>query len=202
MSLECEIVEAYFESNGFLVRQTSRTKLTFSKKKHHPLPTIAVFNPTTEKNQESLGFRLYTGDLQGVRSSLVSLLGWENSSFTNAQLHSDSQVVKYFRSEAIADRLHAGFNPPPSLVESGMGKFLKLLVVPTLPKSENKLKQTFNLFQDLGVDGVLTLRSILENLLKQVMPSDSFLNNSVFQLLKLLKAYDMVREPQLDMFNE
>ncbi len=200
MSLEREIVEAYFESNGFLVRQTSQMKITFSKKKLHPLPTIAVFNPTIDKNQESLGFRLYTGDLQGVRSSLVSLLGWENTSFTNAQLHSDSQILKYFKSEANAERLNTGFNPPPSLVESGMGTFLKLLVVPTLPKSEYKLKQTFNLLQGLGVDGILTLRSIIENLLKQVMPSDSFLNHQVFQLLKLLKAYDLVREPQLDMF--
>jgi hypothetical protein len=50
------------------------------------------------------------------------------------------------------------------------------------------------------VDGVLTLRSILENLLRQTSPSHSFLNQGVFHMLKLLKAYDLVKEPQLDMF--
>ena len=53
-----------------------------------------------------------------------------------------------------------------------------------------------------GVDGVLTMRSILENLLRQTSPSHSFLNQGIFHMLKLLKAYDLVKEPQLDMFED
>ena len=202
MNLEGEILEAYFESNGFLVRQTGQINLSSLKKKQQPLPTFAVFNPMTEKNSDALGYRLYTGDLQGVRSALVSLLGWENTAFSKTHLHSDSGLLKFFKNEANEEKIHSGYNPLPSLVESGMGSFLRLLVVPTLPKSDLKLKQSFNFFKEKGVDGILTLCSILENLLKQVVPTDSYAYNRVFHFLKLLKAYDLVREPQLEMFKE
>ena len=44
LDVEQEIVEAYFESNGFFVRQAGKPDDSENKKKTLPLPTIAVFN--------------------------------------------------------------------------------------------------------------------------------------------------------------
>ena len=87
VDIEQEIMEAYFESNGFLVRQAGKPNDSEIKKKSLPFPTIAVLNPAVQSSDPNLSFRLFTGDLKGVRSALVSRLGWENSSFSNSILN-------------------------------------------------------------------------------------------------------------------
>ena len=201
VDIEQEIMEAYFESNGFLVRQAGKPNDSEIKKKSLPLPTIAVLNPAVQSSDPNLSFRLFTGDLKGVRSALVSRLGWENSSFSNSILNSDAKLMKFFKQEVTQERISLGYNPGPELPESWMGSYLCLLVVPALPRNEVKLKDLFVLFREMGVGGVLSLSSMLENLLRQSMPTFKYSNNGVFQMLKLLKVYQLTREPQLDMFS-
>ena len=201
VDIEQEIMEAYFESNGFLVRQAGKPNDSEIKKKSLPLPTIAVLNPAVQSSDPNLSFRLFTGDLKGVRSALVSRLGWENSSFSNSILNSDAKLMKFFKQEVTHERISLGYNPGPELPESWMGSYLCLLVVPALPRNEVKLKDLFVLFREMGVGGVLSLSSMLENLLRQSMPTLKYSNNGVFQMLKLLKVYQLAREPQLDMFS-
>ena len=194
-------MEAYFESNGFLVRQAGKPNDSEIKTKSLPLPTIAVLNPAVQSSDPNLSFRLFTGDLKGVRSALVSRLGWENSSFSNSILNSDAKLMKFFKQEVTQERISMGYNPGPELPESWMGSYLCLLVVPALPRNEVKLKDLFVLFREMGVGGVLSLSSMLENLLRQSMPTLKYSNNGVFQMLKLLKVYQLASEPQLDMFS-
>ena len=201
VDIEQEILEAYFESNGFLVRQAGKPNDSEIKKKSLPLPTIAVLNPAVQSSDPNLSFRLFTGDLKGVRSALVSRLGWENSSFSNSILNSEAKLMKFFKQEVTQERISLGYNPGPELPESWMGSYLCLLVVPSLPRNEVKLKDLFVLFREMGVGGVLSLSSMLENLLRQSMPTLKYSNNGVFQMLKLLKVYQLAREPQLDMFS-
>tara|TARA_B100000212_G_scaffold302284_1_gene248455 strand:- start:27 stop:638 length:612 start_codon:yes stop_codon:yes gene_type:complete len=201
LDIEQEIMEAYFESNGFLVRQAGKPNDSEIKKKSLPLPTIAVLNPAVQSSDPNLSFRLFTGDLKGVRSALVSRLGWENSSFSNSILNSDAKLMKFFKEEVTQERISLGYNPGPELPESWMGSYLCLLVVPALPRNEVKLKDLFILFREMGVGGVLSLSSMLENLLRQSIPTFTYSNNGVFQMLKLLKVYQLAREPQLDMFS-
>ena len=170
-------------------------------KKLPPLPTIAVFNPMISTNTKNLNFRVFTGDLSSIRCALVSILGWEDTSFSIDCIGNEARLLKFFRTEAVNDRLSLGFKPNSMLAESGMGEFLKLLVIPSFPRDERKIGIVVELLKQAGVDGVLTIGSILENLLRQTAPSMTFLNQNVFQLLKLLKAYDLVKQPQLDMFD-
>ncbi len=202
MEIEREVVEAYFESNGFLVRKNLRLEETEPRKKGSLFPTLAVFNPSADVNAEGLDFRLFTGDLSQIRSGLVALLGWGNTSFANSLMTSDARLLKYFKQEAGDARLEQSFAAGPELKGSGFDEFLRLLVVPALPKSEGKLRETISFLAGLGIDGVFTLRSLLDNLLRQSLPTESFQGKSIFQVLQLMKAYDLVREPQLEMFSE
>ena len=52
--------------------------------------------------------------------------------------------------------------------------------------------------KSIGFDGVFTLSSILENLLRHSITSNLSSNYGVFHLLKLLKTYGLATEPQLD----
>ena len=50
------------------------------------------------------------------------------------------------------------------------------------------------------MDGVLTLRSMLENLLRQSELANIYTGKPFFQVLRMLKAYDLAKDPQLEMF--
>jgi hypothetical protein len=200
MDIEHDLMEAYFESNGFLIRQAGRAESVASRKKQESLLTLAIFNPAVLQNSTSLGLRLYTGDLSKIRAALVSLIGWGNSDFSNGMLNNDGLLVKFLKKEVRDNRVESGFSPGPELAESGMGSFLRLLIVPALPRNETKASEVFTMLQDIGVDGVLTLRSMIENLLRQSEPSKVYTGKPFFQVLKLLKAYELAKEPQLEMF--
>ena len=60
--IEQELVEAYFESNGFLVRKGSSSVVgqkSGSKKRTDILPVITVMNPRVFQNDTSLNVRLF-----------------------------------------------------------------------------------------------------------------------------------------------
>ena len=200
MEVEHDLVEAYFESNGFLVRQAGKPGTLSTRKKLESLLTLAIFNPAVGQNGADLGFRLYTSDLKKIRSGLVSLLGWGNSGFTNGMLNNDSMLIKYFKKELKDNRLESNFSPGPELAESGMGTFMRLLIVPALPRNETKIAEVFSILQKNNVDGVLTTRSMLENLLRQSDPGQFNPGKPFSQVLNLLKAYELAKEPQLEMF--
>ena len=200
MDVEPDLMEAYFESNGFLVRQAGKPELLSNTKKHETPRTLAIFNPRVIENNSSMGFRLYTSDLIKIRAGLVSLIGWRNFGFTNGMLNNDTLLFKFFKKLVKENRFESSFNPGAELAESSMGSFLRLLVVPTLPRSENKAGEVFKILQESGVDGILTLRSMLENLLRNAETGKFYSGKPFFQVLMLLKAYDLVKDPQLEMF--
>ena len=50
MEVEHDLVEAYFESNGFLVRQAGKAAPVSARKNSEPLLTLAIFNPAVGQN--------------------------------------------------------------------------------------------------------------------------------------------------------
>jgi len=75
-----------------------------------------------------------------------------------------------------------------------------ILVVPALPRAESKSIELFDSLKESGVCGVITLSSILENLLRNTSANIETNDNSAYHLLRLLKAYGLATEPQLDIF--
>ena len=201
--IEQDLVEAYFESNGFLVRQIPLTTVGINaKKKLVALPVITVMNPRAVANDTQLDTRLFSADLSKIRSAKVATLGWANSSFTAASLSNDAQLSKFYKLELDATRIKNCFSMDSGWQGSDMLNSLKILVVPALPRGNDRLQKLNLRFEELQLDGVLTLRSIIENLLRQSQPSLSYEGHEVLQALRLVKAYGSSRDPQLEIFPE
>jgi len=234
--VECEVVEAYFEINGFLARKNPSPPLGIGRKNIDPLPEFTVYNPKTDQNSDKLGFRLFSGDLMQVHSAQIFVLGWENTSFSNSLLSSEPRLVKFLRQEVDASRMGLSEQEPdnpqnhpfsnsllssePRLVKflrqevdaSRMGLSeqepdnrqnhpLRVIVVPALPARPDRMNVVEQHFRKQGVRGVLTLKSILENLFRQTLPSKLQLGGGhILHLLQMLKSYDLFRDPQVDMF--
>jgi hypothetical protein len=197
--IEQDLVVAYFETNGFLVRQASHS--INSKKKLEVLPVISVLNPRTSQNNTQLNTRLFSADLSKIHSAQVATLGWGNSSFTPASLSSDVQLMKFFKQELNDKRVDGCFSVDTTWEVSGT-KSLKLLVVPAMPTGLDRLEKLNQMFEDLEINGVLTLRSILENLLRQSDPTTNYEAHEILQTLRLVKSYGLSRDPQLEIFED
>ena len=74
------------------------------------------------------------------------------------------------------------------------------LVLPAVPKSEKKAKELFDSLKGNNIRGVLTMSSVLENLLRKSSENPKCAVNPSFHLLRLLKVYGLATEPQLDIF--
>ncbi len=198
---EEEVTRAYFEANGFLVRSAGLPPEA-GKKRAGPLPTLAVFNPEASENAPEVGPRLYTSDIGRIRAALVSVLGWETGGFAANLIGSDAALLRFLKTEATDKRLAPGFTPATSLPEARMGDCLRLLVLPALPRAESKLKEALEVLCEAGVQGVYTLRSMLENLLRRAEPGRDYAALPAMQALRILKAYGLTTEPQLELFPE
>ena len=200
--VEHDLVEAYFESNGFLVHSAGNSAFTQTKRKYDPLTSIAVMNPRVNHNSLDSGVRLFSGDLQRIRTGIVAILGWTNSSFSPAVMSNDTRQVKFLKQQLSKEQLDDCFNPNFPIWEGGASSFLKLLVVPSLPANNDKMKEAVEFIRSLGVEGVLTLRSILENLFRQTSPNLNKDLPSVFKIFGLIKAYGLAKDPQMEIFKE
>ena len=193
MNVEHDLVRAYFEANGFWVRSSKKILANYKKS---VLPLFEIFNSSNTATSSDISFRLFTGDLTRIRKACICLLGWEDSVFSNELLSSDAKLIKFFRKEVDSQRIEAScsqmLNPPKE-------NFL-ILVVPALPKAESKSIELFDSLKESGVCGVITLSSILENLLRKTSANIETNDNSAYHLLRLLKAYGLATEPQLDIF--
>ena len=139
--VEQDLVEAYFESNGFLVHSAANSAITPTKRKLDPLTSIAVMNPRVTENFLDSGMRLFSGDLHRIRTGMVGILGWTNSSFSPAVMSNDTRQVKFLKQQLSKEQLDDCFNPDFPIWEGGGSSFLKLLVVPSLPANNDKMKE-------------------------------------------------------------
>ncbi len=198
---EEEVVRAYFEANGFLVRSAGLPPEA-GKKRAGTVPTLAVFNPEVAENAEDFSFRLFTTDAGKIRAALVSIIGWESGGFSANLLRSDAGLLRFIKTEVTTKRLELGFFPPVSLPEARMGNSLHLLVLPALPRAEGKAREALEVIREAGVEGVYTFRVMLENLLRRVEPNRDQAKTVSLQSLRILKAYGLAKDPQLEMFGE
>ena len=194
MNVECDLIRAYFEENGFWVRLHEFAS-EISKTKSH-FPFFEIFRSTSVSSDQEKRFRLFTGDLARFDSSVFGLIDWQVSGFSPDLLSNDVRLIKFFRKQIDNQKALWAGEDLKNLIKEDQLK----LIVPALPKSEKKLKDLFELLRANGINGVLTMSSVLENLLRNVPGKPESRGNPTIHLLKLLKLYGLATEPQLDIF--
>jgi hypothetical protein len=81
----------------------------------------------------------------------------------------------------------------------GADGLVKLLVVPGLPRDARTREKSIELLRAKGVDGVISFRSILRDLIASVHVNRNYQKSDLLQILRLLKNYELLKEPQLEL---
>jgi hypothetical protein len=198
------IVREYFELNGFFVRQLRKYLVQSRKKRADEEIDLVVYNPNAPIDGVPAGFQLFSADMAKIRRAIVVVKAWHTSRFTPAMLKSSSRVFDFLKKEVL-NKAETYFSFEDSEVDPevvGKGGFTKILVLPSLPTSDPQRTESIELLKEQGVDGIITFSTILENLLRNIEVNHSYQKSDLLQMMRILKIYDMVKEPQMNLFGD
>jgi hypothetical protein len=195
-AIDEEIVREYFEQNGFFVRQVRKYQVTARKKTDDEEIDLLVVNPAWRKGAGKPDFFLFGTELPKVHRAVVSVKAWHTDRFTPNTLKSNPEIFRFVQEEVIKE-VERYF---PSEGGEEPGDLLKILVLPGLPTADPFKSESARMLQEKGVDAILSFRSLLTDLIEKVEVNKSYRKSDTLQVLRLLKNYDLLKDPQLDLF--
>lgn len=194
------IVREYFELNGFLVRQLRKYAVQARAKRSEEQIDLLIYNPAHQKSSARPNFILFANDLPLIQRAVVVVKAWHSKKFTSSTLRASSEIFNFLEKDVLkkADELFA-------LSEKEMkelGPVRRILVLPGLPTHEPHRSDTVRLLQQNGVDGIISFRSMLQDIVSKVEINHSYSKSDLLQILRILKNYDMIKSPQMDLFSD
>lgn len=185
------IVREFFEQHGFLVSQHRKYVVQAREKTPVEEIDLVAINPHAAPDAAPANFILASADLVQIPRAIVSVRGWHTEPFAPSVLTSAPDIFRFIEPQALqaAEKL-LGKD----------GRIFKLLVVPALPATKATRERSVEMLKSKGVNGVLSFRAILEDLIRDVETNRNYQKSDLLQILRLLKNYGLIKEPQLELF--
>lgn len=185
------IVREYFETLGFFVIQPNKHQVVARHK--HDAEEIdllisrpgqaGVFNTPKEVVWES-------ENLTDVQRAIVSIRGWHTDRFSPATLKKNPEIFRFTELPVIQE----------AKTILGPGSVVKLLCLSDLTASAELHEETLAMMRENGVDGVLSFRTMLLELVNHIDTAKNYEKSDLLQILRILKTYDLLKDSQLELF--
>ena len=191
------IVREYFEQNGFLVRQVRKYQVQARKKTGDEEIDLIVYNPAWQPGARRPDFFLFANELPFMHRAVVSVKPWHTDVFSPGMLKSSPEIFRFLEENVVkeATRLF-----PAAAPDGEADDLTKVLVLPGLPTAEPFRSQSVELLKQRGVDAIISFRAMLLDLLENIEINRSYGKSDTLQVMRILKNYDLLKDPQLDMF--
>ena len=75
-----------------------------------------------------------------------------------------------------------------------------VLCLPRLPASDTLREKAIGMLKKKGIDGVITFETMLGELVSWVDVNKNYEKSDLLQVIRLLKNYGLLRDPQLELF--
>lgn len=202
-SVDESIVREYFEQNGFLVRQLRKYQVQSRKKTADEEIDLLVLNPSFEPGSRKPDFMLFSSELKFINKAVVVVKGWHTLRFTPAMLKSSPEIFRFLEKTVVKkvnDLFFDKGEKGDQLEGSGKDEMLKILVLPGLPTENPYREQSIQLLQEKGVDGIISFRSMLLDILAKIEINRNYQKSEILQVLRILKNYDLLGNPQMELF--
>ena len=202
-SVDESIVREYFEQNGFLVRQLRKYQVQSRKKTTDEEVDLLVYNPSYQSNSRKPDFMLFSSELKFIHKAIVVVKGWHTLRFTPSMLKSSPEIFRFLE-KTVVKKVSDLFveDSKSSKQEDGVESddLLKILVLPGLPTENPYREQSMQLLQEKGVDGIISFRSMLLDILAKIEINRNYQKSEILQVLRILKNYDLLGNPQMELF--
>lgn len=190
------IVREYFEQNGFLVRQARKYQVSARRKAAEEEIDLIVYNPAWQRDARKPDFFLFSSELPYVHRAIVAVKGWHTGVFTPTMMRGSPEIFSFLQQSVLKEA--ARLFPADEPEGEGAG-LTKILVLPSLPTAEPFRSQSVELLKANGVDAIISFRAMLLDLLEKIEPNQNYTKSDTLQVMRLLKNYDLLKDPQLDL---
>lgn len=184
------IVREYFEQQGYLVMQPCKYFITGRPKRLDEEIDLIVEHPLITEQRLPETMIWTAADLKTVPRAVVGVSGWHSERVYPAMLEHIPELVRFAQAEALRSATR----------RVARQDFAKILCLPKLPVSEKLRNDTLALLKQRGIDGVLSFRTILLELLESVDINKNYEKSDLLQVLRIIKNYDLLKPPQLELF--
>lgn len=195
------IVREFFEQSGFLVRQVRKYQVQARRKTGDEEIDLLVYNPAYQRGSRKPDFFLFANELAFVHRAIVVVKGWHTDVFSPGMLRNSPEIFRFLEDnvQKEATRLFPAGEDEAGAPEEGSGALTKILVLPGLPTAEPFRSQSVELLKARGVDGIISFRSMLLDLIDRIEINRNYRKSDTLQLLRILKNYDLLRDAQMDL---
>jgi hypothetical protein len=184
------IVREYFELHEFLVRQ-HRKYVGQTRPEEDDDIDFFVLNPQPQAPAAALPFVLGSPDLAYIERAIVVVKGWHTETFSSAVLAHAPEIFRFVEPKVFQQAARAF---------GKAGEPLKILVVPALPQATDAREESIALLRSKGIDAVIPFRTMLADLVSETQVNRNYQKSDLLQIIRILKNYDLMREPQLELF--
>jgi hypothetical protein len=188
------LVREFFELNGFFVRRTQKTVGPGKRKRAEAEAETHFRNPRPALPGER-AFQLFGSDLAGLTAGVAVVRDWHGLKAVTPTAIRRGDFLDFIREDACAVAKETWGNAPAD----EEAPLTKILILPGLPSQEPARSESIRLLREAGVDHVISIRTIVENLVQHA-EAQAGQETPTLALLRLLRAYDMVRTTQLELF--
>lgn len=194
------IVREYFEHNGFYTRQW-RGDVPSRGKKGDGRSNLVICNPHWKPGMPPPQQLLFGSELERIGRAVVSIRLWQSSRNVAGTARASAEVLRFLSGEVLrrADDL---FCEPGGDRDEGGAAWLKILVLPALPTHEPSRSEATKLLNAHGIDCLMSFRSLLQDVISRVDLQLAYQNSDLLRILQMLKNYDMLKSPQLELFGD
>ncbi len=194
------IVREYFEQNGFLVRQVRKYQVQARRKTRDEEVDLVVYNPTYARGSRKPEFFLFANELAYIHRAIIVVKGWHTDTFTPNILKSSPEIFRFLEENVLKDAPR--FFPDDSGEAAHAADVTKILVLPSLPTAEPFRSQSVAVLKERGVDGIISFRSMLLDIIERVEINKNYGKSDTLQVIRILKNYDLLKDAQLDLLAE
>jgi len=190
-SVNEQIVREYFETLGFFVIQPNKHQVAARHKLDAEEIDLLIARPGqagvfTPPAQIVWG----APELAKVQRAIVSIRGWHTDRFSPAVLKKNPDIFRFAELAVIKEARKT----------LGAGSVTKILCLSDLTATAGPQEETLSLLRQGGIDGVLSFRTMLLELIESVDVAKNYEKSDLIQTLRILKTYDLLKDAQLDLF--
>jgi hypothetical protein len=184
------IAREYFEQLGFLVSQPCKYGASGRVKRVEEEIDLLIVHPRVAEHRVPDQIIWTSSELKTVARAVVGIRGWHTERFSAATFAQTPEILRFAERAARS----------AAALRLGAESVAAVLCLPELPASGELREKTLTVLKDRGIDGVLSFRTMLVELLDLVKTNRNYEKSDLLQTLRILKTYGLIKDPQMELF--